>query len=34
MELLKQRFQREGVNMGHGILKVDSFITTTRWTRP
>jgi xanthine phosphoribosyltransferase len=26
MELLKQRIQREGVNMGHGILKVDSFI--------
>ena len=26
MELLKQRIKREGVNMGHGILKVDSFI--------
>ena len=26
MELLKERIQREGVNMGHGILKVDSFI--------
>ena len=26
MELLKERIRREGVNMGHGILKVDSFI--------
>ena len=26
MELLKERILREGVNMGHGILKVDSFI--------
>ncbi len=26
MELLKDRIRREGVNMGHGILKVDSFI--------
>ncbi len=26
MELLKERIMREGVNMGHGILKVDSFI--------
>jgi xanthine phosphoribosyltransferase len=26
MELLKERIIREGVNMGHGILKVDSFI--------
>ncbi len=26
MELLRQRIQREGVNLGHGILKVDSFI--------
>jgi xanthine phosphoribosyltransferase len=26
MELLKERIQREGVNLGHGILKVDSFI--------
>lgn len=26
MELLKERIAREGVNMGHGILKVDSFI--------
>ncbi len=26
MELLKERILRDGVNMGHGILKVDSFI--------
>ena len=26
MELFKERIRREGVNMGHGILKVDSFI--------
>ncbi|MCX6028026.1 MAG: xanthine phosphoribosyltransferase [Chloroflexi bacterium] len=26
MQLLKDRILREGVNMGHGILKVDSFI--------
>src|SRR5512135_2201930 len=26
MELLKERILREGVNLGHGILKVDSFI--------
>ncbi len=26
MELLKERIRREGVNMGNGILKVDSFI--------
>ena len=26
MELLKDRIRREGVNLGHGILKVDSFI--------
>ncbi len=26
MELLKERILREGVNMGNGILKVDSFI--------
>ena len=26
MELLKERIRREGVNMGHGILKVDSLI--------
>lgn len=26
MQLLKERILREGVNMGHGILKVDSFI--------
>ena len=26
MQLLKERIAREGVNMGHGILKVDSFV--------
>ncbi len=26
MEMLKERILRDGVNMGHGILKVDSFI--------
>jgi xanthine phosphoribosyltransferase len=26
MELLKERIRREGVNLGYGILKVDSFI--------
>jgi len=26
MELLKERIRREGVNLGNGILKVDSFI--------
>ena len=26
MEILKERIVREGVNLGHGILKVDSFI--------
>ena len=26
MELLKDRIRRDGVNLGHGILKVDSFI--------
>jgi xanthine phosphoribosyltransferase len=26
MELLKERILREGVNLGRGILKVDSFI--------
>ena len=26
MELLKQRIRSEGVNLGNGILKVDSFI--------
>ncbi|MEJ5199180.1 MAG: xanthine phosphoribosyltransferase [Anaerolineae bacterium] len=26
MQLLKERILREGVNLGHGILKVDSFI--------
>jgi hypothetical protein len=26
MELLKERIAREGVNLGSGILKVDSFI--------
>jgi hypothetical protein len=27
MELLKDRIKREGVNLGKGILKVDSFTT-------
>lgn len=26
MEILKERIRRDGVNLGHGILKVDSFI--------
>ncbi len=26
MEALKERIRREGVNLGHGILKVDSFL--------
>ena len=26
MEILKERIRREGVNLGNGILKVDSFI--------
>jgi xanthine phosphoribosyltransferase len=26
MELLKERIRREGVNLGHGILKVDGFM--------